>query len=1268
MRIVAAADLKAKESRRALEQEVLTLKAELADKEETYQFHMEQVDANMRLHFRHLQEITNQFLAAHRESTELIRATAVEREEIESRALAHVKQILYNFTKYMSWNSSRKQRASVFACARHFNHPAKALISKLKTSPMPEIQKLVRGGYLAIHQSCNELDDPSSSEQLMSDFLEGNAALPDDSTLGVESLIDNLLDKPGGMGRAVAALVLPQMENASCSELGGAAHAVVLYLLGAADVLDRFGDRISGSVLEFVAAIQQAREAQLLNKERDIFKDHAKSIVGTGNVEVSQTPIQLLLTQQIATAAAERMVAVTSLLRDACQSLSTTLAEQLRDTRQALWDLVLPSLSDGLFMNETQFRSHLLASSREGRRQVASREVPDSGSAAPQPPVVVSALYRVAAASSGLVDKIMIHVHEEQQKTLRRVHTEMALQMDKVMKSANTQRNIVMEQHTTEMRLDDIRADIRHQQFMRSLTLEREAKLSARTERDIVEHRTEIDRLRISLEKLQRENETLKQRCAMAEAETTLLREVATHRHRNTTTLTVVQQDTKTVNYVVNQGTFGETWQESLLRLRERILGELSSDNARFLAKLRSFLQRKQVDYAQIEQLYETRLQATVAQINQEHETQVQWLRRRYEMEIASLKDNQALIVANLKETSDKERVELCRHYEDAYLERVKEMNEQYARRLRQLASREKGWEDQLAVAQRRLRSQFRVRENELEGKISDRQEDMRRVFDDDSMRVKEQFVERQRELERSHLQATAKLEAQLNERSQAVQKQFELLSVRLQEDVLRFVGEKQSFFDSFRANELELIASFMHKKESMTAAQYENILETQRARDAEEVAIMRAEHKKEMEASKAVHQEESSRVVEEARQRLVAKAAQADQTFRVCQDLHVQNDDAFWERCREYLVRGEEAIAERKETVEVETQRRYHSLIDQCQAYLSKDIASARESFNMELSQRYDAIHASCRPLQRTASQLQYDLWEEHHRRSFMYAQEAVERAYTLSMCDESRMFLERRRFFSSIREGNNELSTQVSTEDMRALREKFDLRLAEEHSYIANLTRDTMSTLEVSLEATHSATQQFQEAQRQQLVDVSRLLQQKQEAYDAHRSRQLQERYACMLEFFTSSSQRHFHQTAQQNIPLIGEHIVQTSREWAESVSSATRRWEANLDSMEQQSRKRLREAFAAMHEEYISTTTSLMSKLEASEATIHSLAHRQATMESVTTAQASELRAALSLVKERGGPSKGINNSLLQLEAARQVSHSREALFASDLRNAP
>ncbi|CUG61072.1 Hypothetical protein, putative [Bodo saltans] len=1265
MRIVAAADAQAKESRRELEQEVQRLRAELTEKEETYQIHMEQVNANMRLHYRNLQEMTNQFVVAHRESSDLIQATAVEREEIETRALTHLKLTMHQFARYWAWKRSKEQRASIFSFAKHFTRSSKALIAKLKVSPLKEIQQAVRGGYTSIvEDSTNEIHESVFDD--MEEYLRDEVHRESPSVVDMSKLVEDLIENSGHVGRAAAAIMLPHTENRTTTA-SGSAHAVVLYLLGAADVLDRFGDKISGCVVEFVDAIEHTRKAFLLHEERELLRQHAQSTVGVANVEVSALPVQLLLTEKITAAAHDRMTTITNLLNHQFRSTNSALSESIRTVRQELWDAVVPSLVNGLFMNETQFRSQLINSATRETHHT-SRE------SAPAPPVVVSALYRAATSSSGLVDKIMIHVHEEQQKTLRRVHTEMALQMDKVVKTANTQRNIVVEQHTAEMRIDDIRADIRHQQFMRSLTIERETKLAAKLERETSDHRAEIERLRIVLDKLQQENDSIKQRCAMAEAETTLLREVAAHRQRSSGTLTVVQEETKMVNYAVNQGTFGETWQESLLRLRERILSELSSDNARFLAKLRSFLKRKEVDHAQIEELYEARLHATVSKLNEEHESQTQWLRKRCEMEIATLIDNQATIVTSMQDEWAREKQKIQQRYEDSYLARVDEMNHCYAQRLRQSANREKEWEDRLAIAQRRLREQFRARENELERKFSERQSEMRQIFEDDSLRVKEQFALRHKERTvclapqraRSHLQATARFDSDLNERSQVMQKKFEVLSTRLQEDVLRFVGEKQSFFDAFRANELELMASFMHKKESMTAAKYENILETQRIRDAEEVQAIRTDHDSAIQAERRIHEASSMQISAEVEKRLAKKSMTADHTFQTAQQIQLKNDDAFWNRCRQYLVQGEEALVNRQANVEIEMTRRYQTLVDQCQTYLSHDISNARENLNREISMRYDAIHESCKPLQRSATQMQYDLWEEHHRRSFITGQEAAEWAYICSMCEESLAFRKRRAFFNELHESNVGLSfSQVSVEDVRSLREKFDQRLAEEHSYVANLTRDTMSTLEVGLEASHSAAVHFQEAQQQQLSDVCRLLQQKHEAFNYQRTKLIQDKCSSMLEVFSLPLQ---HVSFSPQPPHATEHEVpQSNYEFVQAAAEHAKQWETKINGIEITARKRQREAFNTMHEEYIATTTTLMAKLELSHANVEELKRLSEASNARSEAQQLELSKALSLAGIANVP-PSTTTTTHQIDIARQLAASRETFYTSDFQNHP
>lgn len=1263
LRLVALAEQQARESQRDLQRQVASLQQQLADRDELYVTQLEQSEASLRLYMQHLQDISNRFFVAHREATQSLLTAVESREQIETSMTANWKEILNHFHKYVLFERNRAFRHLFLRVIGRYTHLAQSTFHSLRDSSVADLRTLAVGSHHNLEMS--KLDEenrvgfvPMSFEEYME--VRGGAdtssplELSEHSELPMEELISNPLYRSSAvLGNAARDGV----------DVAPVMRAVALYLCGSVDVLDRLGDKVVDAINELARKIEEFHVGYLLRDERKLLQINASSLCST-LVEISPQVVANALLEKVVSAADERMLFLASSMRELQISLTDSLVSQVHLLYKKFVGLAAPLLCDGLYMSEAQFRDRLLNSVCESS-DLESITSPKSGSGttsgAVVPPVVVSSLYGLLSLSSSFGDKVLIRVNDAHHQTLRRVQIEMSTQLEAVHRASVAQRKIVVEQKVSEVRLDDLRSDISHHQTMRMMFLDREKQVHDRVQCEVKRLELEADHLRSTIAKVSKEAAVLREKVAMAEAEVLLLRELTGKREETVEALQRVKEETKLVNYTINYGTYGETWQESLLRLRERILRELNSDNARFLAKLRSFLKRKEVDQVQIEQLYETRLKCIVNQMQEEGERKNASVKHRYELEITALRDENARVIDRVRQEASVERERTQQFYEEQYLHRLQELNALYSGKVLKLKAREDDIEQRFATSIQKIRQSFRQRENDLEKRLMERYNELYRIFEADSNRLKEQYAERRRELEHAHLQAEANLESKVNERVQHIHKQFELLSSRLQEDVLRFVGEKQAFFDNYRGEELALFSDFVHKKVTIATENFRSMLVAQQQRNEQLLTDSQRDSDVVLQKLAAAHELDLSSVRTETDERLLRKAALHEQEAAVAAQLQREKEMLFWQQCQESLLHREQTVINQKSTLELETQQRYKALIGKCQEFLNKDMQVARESFERELRQRYAHLHASCAELHKVQLLEEHLLWEEVEQRAYIRRLYQVQLDFLKVTREEGRLAILKGDYSRALREKTSLLEC-FTIEDIRSLRDKYDARLVEEHSFVMQLARETAVSLEVGLEATHTFIQRLQDAHRTHLADLVRTFDSKIQAYEEQRASLVSTTLNRLIASCERPNSEEIQNSRRINVKEVSSQIAGVPM--ATLITNVSSQWESQLQRVILDSQSKNRDLFSGMHEEYVAATSSLLAKVEKLQMGQLALEAEKHLANALVDAQRDELVRAASM------SSRGVVAAASQSEAtdrlfAKECVTLREQLAATSLR---
>lgn len=679
----------------------------------------------------------------------------------------------------------------------------------------------------------------------------------------------------------------------------------------------------------------------------------------------------------------------------------------------------------------------------------------------------------------------------------------------------------------------------------------------------------------------------------------------------------------------------GTAWQEALLNLREQILRDVQNDHSRFLARLRAFLDRKERNDRQLDQLYEERLRSTVAQLEADMKLKMSRAQSRFDLEVQRLHDRHAAELESVK--LDKES-EIALTKESMRIQAAKELQEledAHRKTLSRLQCQREERESLFGAQIQRIRREAREREVQLEENLERRLDVIRETSEAHEQVLKEQYNRRHHELESTQLRALEVIETQRNEKVTQVRRWFEQLAQSMQEYTLKFVSEKQAFFDAQRDEELALFAQVSREKDAIHDETLRTTMKKQAARFDVERRVIEERCAQDLHRMQTELQEIEHETRKECDERLKRKEELQEQAFAVAQALYDAKAAETWKACEEFVAKNEESLMERRNEVEILLAKRYTTLIDQVEQFLETDVAACRESCEAEVNIRRQQLQRSFAAVHTASTSLEHLQWEETESRLYLERVWQLHAAFLTGTREDGRLSILRGDYEASLRNDANTAQKEdrlvATASDLRTLRDGYDKRLAQQQLLVAQLTRDSIAALEVGLHSTHEAITRAEVRQAESLNLVVDHFLELRRVYGSEHLRlsdaalsslvsrveatlaDVASQHAGMQPSVNNSVNGSFNSAAMMMMrrgdssgagsssggaALSPQWEVEIASSWmktAEAVRTATESFHERLDALTTKLHQQQKQLFRTLHEEYVATTQSLMVTLE-------------------------------------------------------------------------
>jgi hypothetical protein len=173
---------------------------------------------------------------------------------------------------------------------------------------------------------------------------------------------------------------------------------------------------------------------------------------------------------------------------------------------------------------------------------------------------------------------------------------------------------------------------------------------------------------------------------------------------------------------------------------------------------------------------------------------------------------------------------------------------------------------------------------------------------------------------------------------------------------------------------------------------------------------------------------------------------------------------------------------------------------------------------------------------------------------------------------------------------------------EQFRVLRDRYEQRIAELQRYVAQLSRDTIASIEVGFERIHDNVQRIQAFHVSQTENVAALLREKAMVVHQERVAQLSKFYVQMVDVVGSAiaesvkAEPKAHRMVEPKSALTAEvKIVEYFTKMNAIIKAATQSFLQGVEERLETHSRRHREALREIHEEYVDATTSTMKLIE-------------------------------------------------------------------------
>jgi hypothetical protein len=456
----------------------------------------------------------------------------------------------------------------------------------------------------------------------------------------------------------------------------------------------------------------------------------------------------------------------------------------------------------------------------------------------------------------------------------------------------------------------------------------------------------------------------------------------------------VLESRVQELHVQIDRDTYGETWMEGALRLRERALDEMRREHERLLGKVKSMLRSAaaKLDTTEQEQLYEARCRRLEEELRHDCDERVRRCQLRAQLQQRRVEDECAARIQSVVDDCEKAKRESREEFEEMYLRRIAELNELYDSRERELQQRADDYESTLDASLRALRSGFNQRYSDLQKDFQTRLDARTALFDREVSSLRDAMMEQERRISAERSVERVTFEQRVQERVEEEAARLSALIRSLQELTLTHLEDERRIMEEGRRVDMQLCldCAFGGATAALRAS-------------AEEAAVRNADMtRKVVDASNAMLSTAVAHFQERQREanvemesittdRIQFVRQQHEETLRRTQGFRVEQDAHFWERVERGILAAAADADTRRADTELEIGRRFSGIIQEVQRIFERDCVAAHRGFEQELVGRRADLGRHAQHMHRVTLQLESLLWQEQAARAHMCRMEAA-------------------------------------------------------------------------------------------------------------------------------------------------------------------------------------------------------------------------------------------------------------------------------------
>ena len=1047
LQLVSVAEAQARAQRADLEKQLAALKAECADQLEALDRQASESARQLDRTIVELERSSLSFNEHHRESSAAFSRLLQERADCETRIIQSCRTMFRQFDEYRA---------------------------KLRKTALDRMVASVTGWITSQSQRFQQYV-PSAGPGAVRGFLEEHVASALRSSNGVVSTTVSTPPSPASL--ALTSLIHKFVEivtsKSNDEDRPFLLEATFAYLIGAVQCLAGFGDVLTYIIEQSYAEERSKRTLWLLDTERSVFKSNLYTLCPPKLVDITPEALSVLLLQKLYDDRQLRYEACVALLRDAQTSSAAQLRAAFDNVHAhvaATHDVVVSRFGDAsssalaaaagpnavlnLLPAGVLSMLHQANVSSQGSASLSSlfqsAAMGGGGSSSSVPSDFALALFRHFCESSPeRIFSALLHSHQEEYSKMK---GETLVAIEELRRSARANPTPIVEQ-TTVFKLGRLKQELEHEALLRRVGAEVTATDSKFLQNQLAMLTDRVQTLLAEIEGKNRDISELRSLLQKYEMQVGLFDSVVKHRNSVHAAITL---EVKTFSYEINMQSFGETWQESMFRMRERIMTEIRDEHTRLVSRINAYVRNHVRGSDNLEEVYEARLQSMTTQLTTDCENKIRDVQRRCDLATARIRDEADTRIENARLDADEEVTRSKQTFAQDYERHVSELNQLYESKSRRLENRMEERETYFSEKLRSMRRQLLDKEAAMEAQFNERCREMTQRFEEEKQVIRQQFMEKESMLERDRLAVMASIEEKTNAKMTIARSHFEELTHQLQEHALSFITQQRQAFEEHRQEEHLIFSSFTfasHRTHQKFACDLIHDMNEKLNTEAANSLEMHAE------AIETLHTGFRSQLQTKEddlllRTQFVKK--QQEDVLRVTQELRVEQDEKLFTEITNKLGIAAKQRAQVTQKAEALVQKRYYDLVHHCNIYLQSDIMAAHQTFERECRARQIQMLSYANHFHRMQLFLEAAMWEEIGERR------RIEREYHATLMSIRVSEIEVRGTLRHVALLNGKPFHPLSVfseDDMTEVRREYEARLLQQQQCMATMASDYLT-----------------------------------------------------------------------------------------------------------------------------------------------------------------------------------------------------------------